>query len=132
MLGETGKTPVRVKWAGTDNGNEEELSIRCRLVARDFRVKGYKDREDILRRLRRWNQRGLCCPGRPAEDRWKGKEYVVYRSEESSFQSEGRGVGVHRAPTGGNGGKNSVEKVSFWLHGFRQAAQAGTIVCRSL
>ena len=44
----TGKKPVRVKWVDTNKGTEEEPVIRCRLVARDFRTNGEKDREEFF------------------------------------------------------------------------------------
>ena len=40
----TGKGPVSVKWVDTDKGDR----IRCRLVARDFKKKGERDREDLF------------------------------------------------------------------------------------
>ena len=44
----TGKAPVTVKWVDTDKGTEEDPRIRSRLVARDFRKQGEKDREDLF------------------------------------------------------------------------------------
>ena len=44
----TGKKPVSVKWVDTDKGSGAESIIRCRLVARDFKVKGERDREDLF------------------------------------------------------------------------------------
>ena len=44
----TGKGPLSVKWVDTDKGTEEDPLIRCRLVARDFKGKGERDREDLF------------------------------------------------------------------------------------
>ena len=44
----TGKAPVSVRWVDVNKGNPEEPEIRCRLVARDFKNKRYKDREDLF------------------------------------------------------------------------------------
>jgi hypothetical protein len=44
----TGKKPVSVKWVDTNKGTDEAPKVRCRLVARDFKVKGEKDREDLF------------------------------------------------------------------------------------
>ncbi len=46
--GKTGREPVTIKWVDTDKGEGDEVKIRSRLVARDFRVKGEKDREDLF------------------------------------------------------------------------------------
>ena len=44
----TGRDPVTVKWVDTDKGEGDEVRVRSRLVARDFRVKGERDREDLF------------------------------------------------------------------------------------
>ena len=44
----TGREPVTVKWVDTDKGEDGHVAIRSRLVARDFRTKGEKDREDLF------------------------------------------------------------------------------------
>lgn len=44
----TRKNPVTVKWVDTDKGIDRVSKIRCRLVAREFRTKGEKDREDLF------------------------------------------------------------------------------------
>ena len=44
----TGKKPVSVKWVDTNKGSDEVPVIRSRLVARDIREKGDKDRQDLI------------------------------------------------------------------------------------
>ena len=44
----TRKRPVSVKWVDTNKGSDEVLVIRSRLVARDFRETGDKDRQDLF------------------------------------------------------------------------------------
>ncbi len=44
----TGKGPVSTNWVDVNNGTKESPDIRCRLVARDFKSKGEKDREDLF------------------------------------------------------------------------------------
>ena len=39
---------MTVKWVDTNKGTEEAPKIRSRLVARDFKKKGEKDREDLF------------------------------------------------------------------------------------
>ena len=44
----TGKGPTGVRWVDTNKGSEAESDVRCRLVARDFRQKKDKGREDLF------------------------------------------------------------------------------------
>ena len=44
----TGKVPITTKWIDRDKGRCGEKEIRCRWVARGFKVKGDKDREDLF------------------------------------------------------------------------------------
>ena len=44
----TGRPPVTTKWVNTNKDTEEDPEIRCRLVARDFKPHGERDREDLF------------------------------------------------------------------------------------
>lgn len=45
----TGKAPTSTKWVDTDKSHGQgEMLVRSRWVARDFRTKGEKDREDLF------------------------------------------------------------------------------------
>ena len=44
----TGKPPISTKWVRVNKGTQEAPDIRCRLVARDFKPKGEKDRSEIF------------------------------------------------------------------------------------
>jgi hypothetical protein len=44
----TGRPPVSTKWVDIGKGKEGKTAIRSRWVARDFKVKGDKDREDLF------------------------------------------------------------------------------------
>ena len=46
--GRTGKPPVDTKWVDANKGTKERPDVRCRMVARDFKPKGEKDREDLF------------------------------------------------------------------------------------
>ena len=48
MLGEDRKDPESVKWVDRNKGTKDKPELRCRLVARDFKFKGEKDREDLF------------------------------------------------------------------------------------
>ena len=44
----TGKAPTSTRWVDINKGTAENPDVRCRLVARDFKPKGEKDREDLF------------------------------------------------------------------------------------
>jgi len=44
----TGRPPISTKWVRVNKGTQEAPDIRCRLVARDFKPKGEKDRSEIF------------------------------------------------------------------------------------
>ena len=44
----TGKAPTSTRWVDVNKGTVEKPDVRCRLVARDFKPKGEKDREDLF------------------------------------------------------------------------------------
>jgi hypothetical protein len=44
----TGKPPVSTKFIDQNKGTEEDPLVRCRLVARNFKTKGDKDRQDLF------------------------------------------------------------------------------------
>ena len=44
----TGKGPTSTRWVDVNKGTTENPDVRCRLVARDFKPKGEKDRKDLF------------------------------------------------------------------------------------
>ena len=44
----TGRPPIGTRWVDTNKGSTDKPDVRCRLVARDFKVKTDKDREDLF------------------------------------------------------------------------------------
>ena len=56
------KPLVSVKWVDTNKGSKEKISVRSRLVARDFE-RPDKDRDDLLlTESLPWQRRGFCFP----------------------------------------------------------------------
>ena len=47
-LERTGRPPISTRWVDVNKGSTESPNVRCRLVARDFKPKGQKDRSDIF------------------------------------------------------------------------------------
>ena len=43
----TGKAPVPIRWVDVNKGSDEDMNVRCRLVAKDFKGND-KDRDDLF------------------------------------------------------------------------------------
>jgi hypothetical protein len=54
-----GKEPITTKWVDTNKGTQERPIVRSRLVARDFKVKNEKDREDLFAATPPWEAKRL-------------------------------------------------------------------------
>jgi hypothetical protein len=114
----SGKAPVTVKWVDT-----EKLGgvVRSRLVARDFKAKGEKEREDLfaatppLELLKAQLSRAASKRGRKVLviDVKKAHLYPLCESE----------VFIELPPEAG-AGPGMCGQLVHWLYGFRPAAQA--------
>jgi hypothetical protein len=120
----TGKAPTTVKWVDT---MKEGGLVRCRLVARDFKGKGERDREDLFaatppleakrilisRVVTRRKRRGrgvrklMFIDARKAHLNPRCEKEVYIKLPEESRAEEGM-----------------CGKLVHWLYGFRPAAQA--------
>ena len=67
----TGRPPVSTKWVEVDKGTAEKPDVRCRLVARDFRVKGEGHRDDLFAAMPPLEAKKLLF--KMAAATWKGK-----------------------------------------------------------
>ena len=126
----TGKRPVTVKWVDTDKGSEEAPNIRCRLVARDFRTKGEKDREDLFAATPPLELKRMLIPrtaSRIKDDRFKKMLFVDARKVHLNSKYEEDVYIELPAEAGAAPGKCS--KLNNWLYGFRPAAQAWESFC---
>ena len=56
----TGRPPISTRWVDVNKGSTESPDVRCRLVARDFKPKGEKDRSDISASERRSEGERSC------------------------------------------------------------------------
>ena len=121
----TGRAPVSVKWVDTDKGHDGEENIRSRLVARDFRTKGDKDREDLFAATPPLELLRLIISKTATriegEGVWKllfidvKKAHLNPRCEQDVYFW----IPDEANPTAGKCGK-----LEFWLCGFRPTAQA--------
>ena len=117
----TGKKPVSVKWVDTNKGSE----IRSRHVARDFREKSDKDRQDLF----------AAAPPLELKRMLLSKDASLYRSGK---RRKLLFIDVKKAhlnpvcdqdvcfelPEEANPQPGKVGKLILWLYGFRPAAQA--------
>ena len=67
----TGRLPVSTKWVEVDKGTAEKPDVRCRLVARDFRVKGEGHRDDLFAAMPALEAKKLLF--KMAAATWKGR-----------------------------------------------------------
>ncbi len=101
--GRTGKEPVTFKWIDTDRGEGSKVKIRSRLVARDLRTIGDKDREDLfvatppLELLRAL----LSKAATRTRDSERASEASVHRCKEGPPEPEVRAGRLLRAPSRG-------------------------------
>ena len=59
-IAKTGKPPITTKWIDVNKGTAEEPTIRSRLVARDFRLKGEAARFDLFAAMPPLRRSGCC------------------------------------------------------------------------
>ena len=56
----TGRPPISTKWVRVNKGTPEAPDVRCRLVARDFKPNGEKDRSEIFAAMPHLSLRNSC------------------------------------------------------------------------
>jgi hypothetical protein len=121
----TGKDPVTIKWVDTDKGEGGEVKIRSRLVARDFRVKGEKDREDLfaatppLELLRILISKAATVT---KDGGWRKLLFVDVKKAHLNPKCE-QDV-YFWLPDEAGPKQGMCGKLVHWLYGFRPAAQA--------
>ena len=118
----TGKPPISTKWVDTDKSHEVgKMNVRSRWVARDFKTRGEKDREDLfcatlpLELFRFLLSRQATC--------WKdGTMFIDVKK--AHLVPECREDVPRRAIRGSGSGVRRVGKLVHWLYGCRRAGQA--------
>ena len=119
----TGRKPVSVKWVDTDKGSAGKVEVRCRLVARDFKVKGEKDREDLFAATpplegKRWLFSRAVTRGRGV------RKILLIDARKAHLNPKcTEDVYIELPPEAGEGA-GRCGKLNYWLYGFRPAAQA--------
>jgi hypothetical protein len=114
----TGRAPVTVKWVDTEKAGGV---VRCRLVARDFKTKGEKDREDLfaatppLELLKAQLSRAAMNKKRKVLIIDVKKAHLYPLCEQDVYIELPEEAGALPGRCG---------KLVHWLYGFRPAAQA--------
>jgi hypothetical protein len=114
----TGKAPVTVKWVDT-----EKLGgvVRSRLVARDFKPRGEKEREDLfaatppLELLKAQLSRAASK---------RGRKVLVIDVKKAHLYPKCEGEVFIELPPEAGAGPGVCGQLVHWLYGFRPAAQA--------
>jgi hypothetical protein len=114
----TGKPPVSVKWVDT---MKQGGLVRSRLVARDFKTKGEKDREDLfaatppLELLKAQLSRAASK---------KGRKVLVIDVKKAHLYPLCEADVFIELPSEAKAEAGRCGKLTHWLYGFRPAAQA--------
>ena len=122
----TGTHPISTKWVDTDkNHGNGDLLVRSRWVARDFRARGEKDREDLFSatpplELIRYL---LSRQATRREDGRERKTLYIDVKKAHLIPKCTRDVYVELPPEAG-AQEDECGKLRYWLYGCRPAAQA--------
>ena len=118
----TGKGPVSVRWVDTDKGTEGKPNVRCRLVARDFKSKDNRDREDLfaatppLELLKALLSRAVSGH--------KCRKVLFIDVKKAHLNPKCEQDVFIELPVEANPSPGKCGKLLHWLYGFRPAAQA--------
>ena len=127
----TGKGPTSTRWVDVNKGTSEEPDVRCRLVARDFKPKGEKDREDLFAAMPPLESKKLVFQKAVVENaqrRAKGQDGIklmfvdVKKAHLYGEVPEGEYVYIELPGEAGKEGK--CGRLNKWLYGMRNAASA--------
>ena len=118
----TGRGPVSVRWVDTDKGTEGVPNIRCRLVARDFKSRDDRDREDLFAATPPLEL--LKCLLSKAVSGSKCRKILVIDVKKAHLNPECDQDVYIELPPEANPGPGQCGKLVHWLYGFRPAAQA--------
>ena len=122
----TGQKPISTKWVDTDKSHGMgEVLVRSRFVARDFKLKGEKDREDLFSatpplELIRY---ALSRQATARPDAKERKSMYIDVKKAHCIPKCKADVYIELPPEAGVG-PDECGKLVYWLYGCRPAAQA--------
>ena len=114
---------VSVKWVDTNKGTDEKPLIRCRLVARDFRVAD-KDREDLFAATPPWELKKLLMSQAANRGEGKARKMLLIDVKKAHLNPECKEEVHVELPREAGAGPNQIGKLKHWLYGFRPTAAA--------
>ena len=122
----TGKAPVSVRWGDVNKGSVEVPEMRCRLVARDFKGKGDKDREDLFAATPPLEAKRALF-SKAVTRRKKGRacrKLLFVDARKAHLNPECLEDVYIQLPDEVGSRPGFCGKLNFWLYGFRPAANA--------
>ena len=126
----TGRPPISTKWVDLNKGTKEKPDVRCRLVARDFKPKGEKDREDLFAAMPPLEAKRLlfarAAARRPELHRGKWSKpklmFIDIKKAHLNGKVPEEEFVFVEDPTDPSGSR--CWRLMIWLHGMRPAASA--------
>ena len=117
-----------MRWVDTNKGSEAESDVRCRLVARDFRQKRDKGREDLfaetppLEAIRMQLSKAVTRRMRGSK---RGCRKIMFIDAKKAHLNPRCEEDVYiELPEEAGHEEGMCGKLRHWLYGFRRAAQA--------
>jgi hypothetical protein len=124
----TGKGPISTKWVDVNKGTEDAQEVRCRLVARDFKPKGEKEREDLFAATPPLEAKKLLfrmAAGQVGATAAECVKLMFIDVKKAHLNGVvGEGVDVYIELPREAGAKGRCGKLRRWLYGMRPAASA--------
>jgi hypothetical protein len=121
----SGKAPVSVRWVDVNKGTQEDPEIRCRLVARDFKGKHDKDREDLFAATPPLEaKRALFSRAATTRRRQRCRKLLFIDARKAHLNPKCTEDVFVALPDEAGVPSGVCGKLNFWLYGFRPAASA--------
>ena len=125
----TGKPPVSTKWVDINKGTAESPEVRCRLVARDFKIKGEGIRDDLFAAMPPLETKRLLFKmaastwkAKSSDDKWKIMLIDVKKAHLNGVVGEDEWACIELPD--GDKLQGMCGRLRRWLYGMRPAARA--------
>ena len=126
---ETGRQPISTRWVDVNKGSEERPDVRSRLVARDFKPKGERDRGDLFAAMPPLEAKKMLfrmAAGQPKE--WRGgkweKQKLMFIDVKKAHLNGVLEAGERAYVTMPGCKPGTCARLKKWLYGMRPAASA--------
>ena len=125
----TGKPPVGTRWVDTNKGTADNPDVRSRLVARDFKVKADKEREDLFAatppvEAERMALSRAVTRSRHADGSRKVRKIMFVDAKKAHLNPVCQDDVFIELPVEAGAGEGVCGQLVHWLYGCRPAAQA--------